>query len=118
MGANTQKTLHHYAYNRDIKQLHKLVSDLTLSIKENPLPIGRSNNELAEEFAHFIRSKIHQICGSLEGCEKFSPQQHHSASKLSGFMPNNRVRCSHYHKSMASKSCEIDLIPTTLLKDI
>ena len=44
--------------NRDTKQLYKLVTELTSSIKESPLPIGKSNNELGEEFADFILSKF------------------------------------------------------------
>ena len=46
------------ACNRDTKQLYKLVSELTSSVKENPLPIGKSNRELAEEFTDFFLSKI------------------------------------------------------------
>ena len=61
-----------YACNRDTRQLYKLVSELTSSVKENPLPIGKSNNELAEEFVDFFLSKIQQIHDSLEGFEKFS----------------------------------------------
>ena len=106
------------ACNRDKKQLYTLVSELTSSIKENPLPIGKSNNDLAEEFADFILSKIQQICAGLEGYEKFSPQQHHSASKLSSFMPLTESDVATIIRSMASKSCEFDPIPTTLLKDI
>ena len=76
-----------YACNRDTKQLYKSASELTSSVKENPLPIGKSNKELADKFADFFLSKIQQICDSLEGFEKFSPQQHHGASKLSSFTP-------------------------------
>ena len=76
-----------YACNRDIKQLYKLVSELTSSIKENSLPIGKSNSDLAEEFADFLLPKIQQIHDSLEGYENFSQQQYHSAAKLSSFMP-------------------------------
>ena len=50
-----------YAHNRDTKQLYKLVSEVTPSVKENPLPMGKSNNELAEEFTDFFWSKIQLI---------------------------------------------------------
>ena len=105
------------ACNRDTKQLYKLVSELTSSVKENPLPIGKSNKELAEEFVDFFLSKI-QICDSLEGFEKCSPQQHHGGSKLSSFIPMTKSEVVNVIKGMASKSCEIDPIPTTLPKDI
>ena len=37
-----------YTCNRDLKQLYKLVTELSSSVKENPPPLGKSNNELAE----------------------------------------------------------------------
>ena len=43
-----------YACNRYTKQLNKLVTELTSSVKENPLLIGKPNNELVEEFAGFL----------------------------------------------------------------
>ena len=54
---------------------------------------------------------------SLEDCEKFSPQ-HYSEPKLSSFMPMPESHAANVIKDMASKSCEMDPIPTTLLKDI
>ena len=107
-----------YACNRNTKQLYKLVSELRSSNKENPLSIGKSNNDLAEEFADFFLSKIQQIHDSLEGYETFSPLQHHSASKLSSFMSLMESDVATIIRGMASKSCEVDPIPTTLLKDI
>ena len=97
-----------YACNRDTRQLYKLVSELTSSVKENPLPTGKSNRELAEEFADFFLSKIQQIHDSLEGFEKFSPQQHHGASNLSSFTPMTESEVVNVIKGMASKSCEMD----------
>ena len=107
-----------YVCNRDTKQLYKLVSELTSSVKENPLPIGKSNNELAKEFADYFLSKIQQTCDRLEDYENFSPQQHHSASKLSSSMSMTESDITTVIKCMASMSCEIDPILTTLLKDI
>ena len=60
------------ACNGDKQQLYKPVSELASYIKENPPPIGKSNNDLAEEFADFFLLKIQQIHDSLEGYEKFS----------------------------------------------
>ena len=107
-----------YVCNRDTKLLYKLVPELTSSVKENPLPIDKSNKELAEEFADFFLSKTQQICDSLEGFEKFSPQQHHSASKLSSFTSMAELDVAIVIKVMASKRCEINPFPSTLLKDI
>ena len=106
-----------YVCNRGTKQLYKLVTELT-SLKENPLAVDKSNNELAEEFVGFFMSKIQQIHDSLDGYDKFSPQQHHSASKLSSFMLMTESDVATVIKDMASKSCKMDPIPTMLLKDI
>ena len=107
-----------YACNRDIRKLYKLVSELTSPIKENPLPLGKTNKYLAEEFVDFFLLKIQRICDSLEGFENFSPQQHHDASKLSSFTPMKESEIVSVINDMASKSCEMDPILTILLKDI
>ena len=104
-----------YTCNRDTKQLYKLVTELTSSVKENPLPIGKSYNELAEEITDFFLSKIQCLYDSLDGYDKISPQ-HHSASKLSSFTPLTESDVATVIRGMASKSREIDPIPTTLLK--
>ena len=43
-----------YACNKDTKQLCKLVSELTSSVKENLLPTGKSNKELAEKICRLL----------------------------------------------------------------
>ena len=66
----------------------------------------------------FFLSKTQQICDSLEGFQKFSPQQHYGASKLSSFTPKTESEVVNMKKGMASKSSEMYPILTTLLKDI
>ena len=107
-----------YACNRDTRKLYKLVSELTSSVKENPLPLGKSNKDLAEGFVDFFLSKIQRICNRLEGYENISPQEHHGASKLSSFTPMTELEIVNVINGMASKSCEMDPILTTLLKEI
>ena len=106
------------ACNRNTKWLFKLVSELTSSVKDNPLPKGKSKKELAGEFVDFFLSKIQHIHDDLEGFEKFSPQQCQSTSKFSSFTAMTESEVAKVIKGMASKSCEIDPIRTTLLKDI
>ena len=107
-----------YACNIDTKQLYKLVSELTSSVKENPLPTGKYIKELAEEFVDFFLSKIQQMHDSLEDLEKFSPPQHHNASKLRSFTPMTKSEVVNVIKGMTSKSCKIDPILATSLKEI
>ena len=91
------------ACNRDTRKLYKLVSELASSVKENPLPLGKSSKDLTEEFVDFFLSKIQRICDSLEGFEKFSPQQHHGASELSSFTPMTESEIVDVINGMASK---------------
>ena len=107
-----------YACNRDTRKLYKLVSELTSSVKENPLPLGKSNKDLAEEFVEFFLLKIQRMYDSLEGFEKLSLQHYHGASKLSSFTPMTELEIVNVMNGMTSKSCEMDPIPTTLPKDI
>ena len=46
---------------RNIKNFYTLLSNLTGTFKENPLPEGPSNEELAEQFVEFFTTKIKRI---------------------------------------------------------
>ena len=44
-----------------MRQLFRLVSEITSSTKDNPLPDGKSNRELADQFAeYFIKNSDNQ----------------------------------------------------------
>ena len=44
--------------NRDTRQLFRLVINISSSTKDNPLPDGKSNQELADQFAEYLIDKI------------------------------------------------------------
>lgn len=50
----------------DSKALHQLISSLTAANKDNPMPINKTNKELANEFLEFFIEKIQKIPNNLE----------------------------------------------------
>ena len=60
-----------YACNGDTRKLYKLVSELMSSVKENPLPLGKSNKDVAEEFVDFFLSKIQRMHYSWKALKNF-----------------------------------------------
>ena len=65
---------HGYDCGRNSKKLYTLVTNLTGTFKENPLPEGLSNKELAEQFAKFFITKIKKIRHELDDKEIYSPR--------------------------------------------
>ena len=49
----------------DSKKLYTLVSKLTGSVKDNPLPSAENDENLANEFADYFMDKISKIRNSL-----------------------------------------------------
>ena len=58
----------------DTKKLYSLVSYLTRSEIENPMPPGKTDDELAEEFAEFFMQKIKTIRDGLEHHSLYTPR--------------------------------------------
>ena len=100
----------------DSGKLYKLVNNLTGYKSECPLP-DKDPESLAKEFADFFLDKIKTIHQNLTqytpytcevGCE----------SDFQQFEPMTEDEVSSIIHNMSSKSCELDAIPTTLLKQI
>ena len=94
------------------------------SIAKNtkPLPQSISVSQLAESFAKFFSgkiSKIHTILKSTIAAQTISPH-YPSPSKppcnLSGFTPTTEEEVSKLLLSLPNKQCDLDPIPTSLLK--
>ena len=104
--------------NRDTRQLFKLVSNITSSTKDNPLPDGKSNQELADQFAEYFIDKIQKIRNNLNSYERYQVEEAVQAPTLGEFEPLMEDKVTKVIMSMTSKSCEIDPVPTNLLKEI
>ena len=104
--------------NRDTKQLFRLVSKITSSTKDNPLPDRRSSQELADQFAEYFIDKIKKIRNNLNSYDRYHVDEAVQAPTLGEFKRHVEDEVTKVIMSMASKSCEIDPVPTNLLKEI
>ena len=103
--------------DRNSKKLYHLISNLTGTKVTNPLPEHNNSEQLANEFADFFMEKIRKIQSSLDTYPIFNP---HGPAKASfdSFKPVSSDDIVRLVRSMPTKSCESDAIPTSLLKEI
>ena len=98
-----------------MKQLHKLVQNLTGLDTENPLPPYTSDELRMEDFAEFFINKIETIRTKFQNTpanttkDKMIPQ-------LRRFATMSESQVTKIIMDMQSKSCELDPIPTSILK--
>ena len=100
----------------DSKELYKLVSRLTGSIMENKLPDHDSNDVICEELANFFLNKIERIRESLSGHEFYECETSDVPFPMSDFDPMDKNFVCKAVLKPHSKSCELDIIPTKLIK--
>ena len=92
----------------DTKKLYKIVNNILGTTNEKPLPPSDDKNKLADEFANYFIEKIQKIREQLNSYDKYMPW-HKEIPSLSQFDPMT---------SMATKSCKLDAIPTSVCKQI
>ena len=102
---------------RDMKKLYSIVNGLIGRTVENPMPESESDEQLAEDFMDYFMEKIKKIRDSLSGYQKYKPN-HKSTPTFSTFKPITEEEAAKLIGKMASKSCELDLLLTKLLKEI
>ena len=83
---------------------------------ENPLP-NKDSEVLAEEFADFFLDKITTICQDLAQYFPYTCEVK-CHSHFQQFEPMTEAEVSKIIYNICSKSCKLDAIPTTLLKQI
>ena len=110
--ANSEKVLE---CGHDTKKLYNLVNNITGRVKSNPMPPGRTNGNLADEFADFFLNKIIKIRNDLSECNAYSPIPI-EVEPLSQFQPMSVAEVIKIIWSMPTKTCESDTLPTRLLK--
>ena len=99
----------------DTKQLYSIVGQITGSAKSSPLPEGKSNVELAKEFADFFLNKILTISKQFEEISPYMPTTK-DIPILQKFAPMSEKEVKEIIMSMKSRCCELDVFPTSLLK--
>ena len=105
------------ACKQDTKKLYTLVNRIVGCTLENSMPKHDSNYQLAKEFANYFMDKIKKIRDDREQHPKYIPSVREVES-FSNFRLMTEDEVSTIIHKMASKSCRLDPIPTTLLKEI
>ena len=99
------------------KKLYYLVSYLTRSETENPMPPGKMDDKLAEEFSEFFMQKIKTIRDGLEHHLLYTPRDT-GILRLETFKQVLQSDVKQVISKMKTKSCELDVLPTFKLKEL
>ena len=102
--------------NRDRKKLYNLAALLMGMVKENPLPDHTDKEELANQFASFFITKIQKIRDQLDNL----PTYCHISADPPDFLEFELMmeeEVGKIIKGIPAKICDMNIIPTTLLKD-
>ena len=102
---------------RDTKELFCLVNKLTGNTTLNPLPPNKTHEELAEGFTKFFLSKIEKIREAFTNIPAYKAI-HHDAPKCTPLHPLTEMEVHTVIMNMKNKHCELDIIPTSTLKQI
>ena len=102
---------------KDTKKLYKLVNALMGNNTENPMPKAKSDEELAQPFADFFLEKIQKIRKMFQDITPLQTQES-DIPKIRSFSPMMESQVKKIIMEMQNKLCELDPIPTTLLKEV
>ena len=103
----------------DSRTLFKIVKQSIHGTIENPFPKGKSDKVLAEDFSKYFAEKIEKIRADLdENTNDMHYQEEHifQGQSLSEFRPMSQEEVMKLIQESKSKSCELDPIPSDLLK--
>ena len=100
----------------DTKGLYRMVNTLMGTSSSNPLPSHANNSNLAEDFADFFMGKIENIRENLAENQTYRPTGKMTPS-LAEFRSFDQTEVKKIIIDMKTKTCELDALPTKLLKD-
>ena len=100
----------------DSKKLFQLVYHLTDHKPEIPLPTRNSDKQLANEFASYFLNIV-RIRDELDDQPLYQPSKN-DIPEFNNFKEVSEDQVQRLVMKTKSKSWELDLIPTTLLKNI
>ena len=100
------------------KELYKTVNFLSNISNPNVLPETDSDSNLAEEFASFFLNKIEKIRELFINTPAYAPPINEYVPIFRSFSPLTNTEVTSIIMSLKSKSCELDSIPTSVLKEI
>ena len=94
-----------------LQKLYNFVSNITGTTKTNPKPNASSDEQLENEFAEFFIGKINKIRNYLDNHEKYTSHSQSAVPPIREFEPLQEIEVNKIVKYMATKSCEIDVLP-------
>ena len=105
--------------DRDTKKLYQVIYNMTGKCSINPLPDSDSDKELANNLADFFINKTEVIRDQLNEHPKCDQSVNSKPiqTMLNKSEPMLAEDITLIIKYMVSKSCELDVIPTTLRKE-
>ena len=101
----------------DVKKLYQIAGELLGESRHNPLPSSSSDDVLANEFADFFLNKILTIRDTFKDIPPYQCDTNEEIPKFTAFATYTESDIKKLIGSMKTKSCELDMIPTKLLKE-
>ena len=80
------------------------------------MPSSTGDKKLANDFADYFIEKIQKIRDNLDTNPKFKPTRNSTITPLKIFKPTTVDEVTTTIMGMKTKSCELDFLPTSLLK--
>ncbi len=106
--------------SHDPKNLFKVINTALHKKEETPFPPGQTDKDLADEFNEYFEGKIENIRHELDGTEESNslPREDRKYSQvITEFRILSEDEVRKLVTSSANKHCELDPIPTWLLKE-
>ena len=103
--------------SKNTKELFKIINRLIGSNTDNPLPPGRTSEETAKDFAEFFLNKINKTQQLFTCIPPYQPRKT-DMPRFQCFAPLTQEEVRREIIGMKNKSCELDQIDTSTLKDI
>ncbi len=104
----------------DPKNLFNVINKALHKKEDTPLPPGMSNEELANDFNEFFDGKIQTIRDNLDSTQNsitLKPEITKYTQQLTEFRLLSQEEVKKLISTSANKHCELDPIPTWLLKE-
>ena len=83
----------------------------------NPVPESVSNQKLADDFVKYFIEKILKICKDLDQVDRFNVNCEETTFVLNDFRTLSEEDVRKTIFKLQTKSCELDLIPTHIVKN-
>ena len=99
------------------KHLYNLMAKLTGGISANSLPESTSDKDLSEKFADFFLLKILNTRENQDMYEKYEPNCERQLFSLENCKAISELDIRIILLTLKTKSCELDEIPTSIIKN-